>query len=162
MTPRFFIMLLAATLLQGISTGAAQTARRPVQEFMRAKLEVSKRLMEGLVTGNFELITSEAGKLSAMSKAEGWRAFESPDYEEQSAQFRRQVDSLLKAAKQKSIDSATLAYMGMTQTCVECHKYVRGRYAASLDRPAEFRKFLTTDEEPASMRLRSLALNERQ
>jgi hypothetical protein len=66
-----------------------------------------------------------------MSKEADWRVFENPDYEQQSVIFRRQVDSLVKAAKNKNLDAATLAYVRVTMSCVDCHKLVRGKLVAS-------------------------------
>ena len=60
-----------------------------------------------------------------------WRLFENPDYELQSQTFRRHVDSLVKAAKDKNLDAATLAYVRVTMSCVDCHKLVRGKLVAS-------------------------------
>ena len=40
-------------------------------------------------------------------------------------EFRRIVDKMQKAAKEKRLDGATLAYVDMTMSCVECHKYAR-------------------------------------
>ena len=66
-----------------------------------------------------------------MSKEADWRVFENPDYEQQSVLFRRQVDSMVKAAKDKNLDAATLAYVRLTMSCVDCHKLVRGKLVAS-------------------------------
>ena len=57
--------------------------------------------------------------------------FENPDYEQQSTIFRWHVDSLVKAAKNKNLDAATLAYVRVTMSCVDCHKLVRGKLVAS-------------------------------
>ena len=39
--------------------------------------------------------------------------------------IRRIAEKLEKSAKDKRLDGATLAYVDMTLSCVECHKYVR-------------------------------------
>ncbi len=66
-----------------------------------------------------------------MTQEADWRLFENPDYDQQSLAFRRQVDALVKAAKDKNLDAATLAYVRMTMSCVDCHKLVRGKLVAS-------------------------------
>jgi hypothetical protein len=104
---------------------------RAVKEFMHDKLELSQRVLEGLATENYDLIITKGTKLSAMSKEADWRVFENPDYDQQSVIFRRQVDSLVRAARDKNLDAATLAYVRMTMSCVDCHKLVRGKLAAS-------------------------------
>jgi len=127
------LFLVAAT---GVSVALAQSQRnRLSKEFMRAKLELSQRLLEGLATEDYEFLVSKGTKLSAMSREAGWRVFENPEYDQQSATFRRNVDSLVKASKEKNLDAATLAYVRMTMSCVDCHKLVRGKLSASVSRP---------------------------
>jgi cytochrome c556 len=122
-----FLMVVA-----GLAGTFAQSKRnRAAKEFMRDKLELSQRVLEGLATEDYDLIIAKGTRLSAMSKEVDWRVFENPDYDQQSATFRRQVDSLVKAAKDKNLDAATLAYVRMTMSCVDCHKLVRGKLVAS-------------------------------
>ena len=123
-------VLLAAAA--GLSVGLAQSKRnRAAKEFMRDKLELSQRVLEGLATEDYDLIIAKGTRLSAMSQEADWRLFENPDYDQQSAVFRRHVNSLVKAAKDKNLDAATLAYVRMTMSCVDCHKLVRGKLVAS-------------------------------
>ena len=90
-------------------------------------------MLEGLATEDYDLIITKGTRLSAMSKEAGWRVFENPDYDHQSVTFRRHVDSLVKAARDKNLDDATLAYVRVTMSCVDCHKLVRGKLVASAD-----------------------------
>jgi cytochrome c556 len=125
-------ILLAAAA--GLSLALAQTKRNPAaKEFMRDKLELSQRVLEGLATEDYDLIIAKATRLSAMSKEADWRVFENPDYDQQSLTFRRHVNSLVKAAKDKNLDAATLAYVRVTMSCVDCHKLVRGKLVASAN-----------------------------
>lgn len=105
---------------------------RATKEFMRDKLELSQKILEGLANEDYDLMIAKATRLSAMSQEAGWQAFENPDYAEHSATFRKNVDSLIRAAKKKNLDGATLAYVRMTMNCVDCHKFVRGKLVASL------------------------------
>jgi len=135
MKARFATVGLAILLLAGIGGLLAQSKRqRAVKEFMRDKLELSQKVLEGLATEDYDLIIAKAMKLSAMTQEADWRAFENPDYEQHSASFRRQVDALAKAARNKNLDGATLAYVRMTMSCVDCHKFVRGKIVASAKR----------------------------
>jgi hypothetical protein len=93
--------------------------------FMRKKLESSQSVLEGLALEDFDLIVKGAKDLKATSAAAEFMVIRDPIYTEHAADFRRVVDKLAKAAKEKRIDGATLAYMDMTMSCVECHKYVR-------------------------------------
>jgi len=136
MKPRRVLLpvLIAATV--GVSVSLAQFKRnRPAREFMRDKLELTQHLLEGLALEDYESLVAKGTKLSAMSQASDWRAFANPDYDQQSLLFRRQVDSLVKAAKARNLDAATLAYVRVAMSCVDCHKSVRGKLGASIENP---------------------------
>jgi len=134
MKMKLVAILLAGLLAGGLAVGLAQNKKsRATKEFMRDKLELAQGILEGLSVENYALIISRSQKLSAMSQQADWKVFENPDYEQQSIAFRRNVDALTKAAKNKNLDGATLAYVRVTMSCVECHKYVRGRLVASVN-----------------------------
>jgi len=134
MRTKFVVVTLLALLAAGVIMSSAQNKKsRATKEFMRDKLELTQGILEGLAVEDFDLILSRSQRLSAMSQEVGWKVFENPDYEQQSIAFRRNVDALTKAAKNKNLDGATLAYVRATMSCVECHKYVRGRLVASLN-----------------------------
>lgn len=127
-------LLLAVIIIAavGLAAGFAQSKRnRAAKEFMREKLELSQRVLEGLTMEDYGLVVSKGTRLSAMTKEADWRLFENPEYDQQSILFRRQVDALIKAAKDKNLDAATLAYVRLTMSCVDCHKLVRGKLVAS-------------------------------
>ncbi len=132
-------IVLAAALgiaAVGLGPGLAQTKRaRATKEFMRDKLELSQKVLEGLAMENYDLINAKAQKLSAMSREAPWQVFENPDYAQHSATFRRNADSLVRAAREKNLDAATLAYVRMTMSCVDCHKFVRGKIVAQAQPP---------------------------
>jgi len=125
-------LLLVVTFAASLGLAVAQSSRnRAAKEFMREKLELSQRVLEGLTSEDYDLIIAKGTRLSAMSKEADWRVFENPDYDQQSATFRRHVNSLIKAAKDRNLDAATLAYVRLTMSCVDCHKLVRGKLVAS-------------------------------
>ena len=134
MKTKFLLLTVLLALAAGLSVALAQTKRnRAAKEFMRDKLELSQRVLEGLATEDYDLIIAKGTRLSAMSKEADWRVFENPDYDQQSVTFRRHVNSLVKAAKDKNLDAATLAYVRVTMSCVDCHKLVRGKLLAAAD-----------------------------
>ena len=134
MKTRILLLAFVVAIAMAITVSVAQSERnRAAKEFMRDKLELSQRVLEGLATEDYDLIIAKGAKLSAMSKEADWRVFENPDYDQQSALFRRHVDSLVKAARKKDLDAATLAYVRVTMSCVDCHKLVRGKLVASAE-----------------------------
>lgn len=127
---------LALAILFGVAVsftvGQSQDRRsRATKEFMRDKLELSQKLLEGLANEDYDLLIAKATRLSAMSQEAGWQVFENPEYAEHSLTFRKNVDALIRAAKNKNLDGATLAFVRVTMNCVDCHKFVRGKLVAS-------------------------------
>jgi cytochrome c556 len=131
---RILLVVVAVGVLIASSFWALGQSKRSraAQEFMREKLELSQKALEGVATEDWDLIIAKGTKLSAMTEQADWRVFENPNYDAQSKAFKQHVDSLVKAAKKKDLDAATLAYVRMTMSCVDCHKVVRGKLVASL------------------------------
>ncbi|MCE9556421.1 MAG: cytochrome c [Planctomycetes bacterium] len=97
-----------------------------VRAFMRAKLDHSKKILEGLTTDNLEEVAKDSQELAMLSQASNWQVLQTEDYLQHSREFRRAANALTQAAKDKNLDGATLAYVSVTMSCVNCHKYVRG------------------------------------
>src|SRR5580765_3085405 len=99
MKTKLLLLTVILAVAAGLSVAVAQSKRnRAAKEFMRDKLELSQRVLEGLATEDYDLIIAKGTRLSAMSKETDWRVFENPDYDQQSVIFRQNVDSLVKAA----------------------------------------------------------------
>ncbi len=127
------LSIVIGVLALGLTLSLAQSKRsRAAKEFMRDKLELSQKVLEGVATEDWDLVITKGTKLSAMTEEADWRVFENPNYDQQSKTFRQHIDSLVKAARKKDLDAATLAYVRMTMSCVDCHKAVRGKLVASL------------------------------
>ena len=94
-------------------------------KFMRAKVEHSKQIVEGLAMENFEAIAQQSQELMLLMNESMWNAFQTPEYVAMSGEFKTAAEHLRDAAHDKNIDGATLAYFEVTLTCVRCHKYVR-------------------------------------
>lgn len=121
--------VITAFTLPGPSARAADTG---TQEIMKEKLGHSQEILKGITTENFDLVLLSAQKLNRLSHATGWFTRQTPEYELFTNELRRHTDSLAKAAKNKNLDAATLAYVQMTMSCVACHKYMRGTKMAAL------------------------------
>lgn len=131
MKKTFALLAAVGVVVFGGSFLPAQVERSaPAGEFMREKLDLSQKALEGVVIEDFEMVARSARRLGVMSGETAWRRYEHPLYEEQSVQFRRNVNLLVKAAEEKNLDAATLAYLRVTMSCVECHKLVRGTLMA--------------------------------
>ena len=122
----------AVLLFFGLTAVVSAQPQTPVttKEFMREKLEQSQKLLAALATEDYFTLGKVSQRLSEMTRDATWQAFQNPDYSAFSASFRGQANALTKAAKEKNIDASTLAYVRMTMSCVDCHKWVRGRVVA--------------------------------
>lgn len=117
-----------------LEASPAPQEKAGVKRFMRAKLEASQTVLEGLVTENFDQVITGAEKMNVMSKAAEWQVVKGPIYNQHSAEFQRASQRLIKQAKEKNLEGATLAYLQLTMNCVTCHKYVRGAKIVRNDR----------------------------
>jgi hypothetical protein len=115
---------VAAVAIVGIAAEAPPEPDR-VAVFMRAKLGHAEHVLEGLAVADYELIERAAQELSLASLDSNWQVLQTEDYVRQSAEFRRACDALKKAAQEKNLDGAALAWVDVTLKCVQCHKYVR-------------------------------------
>jgi hypothetical protein len=118
-------LALAATFL---AARGQENRPRTRADFMRLKLEYSKLVLEGLTLENYATIIKNAQALKRLSEAAEWEVPTIPnagEYVVFTTEFQRLADELVKKARDKNMDGATLAYLRLTMNCVNCHKYVR-------------------------------------
>jgi len=135
MKPRTLLLTIFTFTLASVGTwwSQAQTDTKPTtKEIMKEKLDYAHLLLNGIATENFDLIANNAENLNRLSQSTVWRQGRTPEYEALSADFRRHAVALTKAAKDRNLDAASLAYVQMTLSCVNCHKYMRGVKTAEL------------------------------
>ncbi|MCA9102221.1 MAG: hypothetical protein R3C10_08760 [Pirellulales bacterium] len=106
--------------------------RDRLSTFMQVKLKMSQEVLAGLAMEDYDKIAKNSRDISLLTQAESWQVLQTPEYNQQSLEFRRAVDKITAAAREKDLDAATLAYLDMTLKCVNCHKYLRGvKFAAA-------------------------------
>jgi hypothetical protein len=131
------LIVLAVCLVLPAVTGrgeAQKSDQDKVKALMRKKLEHSQKILEGLTAApDYKMISSHAEELMALSKEAEWKVIKTPRYEVFSNDFRNNCEDLIKAAKDKNIDAASLAYVDLTITCVKCHKHVREERMTSFE-----------------------------
>lgn len=114
---------------KNVSAAPAKTGGA-LSDFMRKKLDISSKVLEGLATEDAALIKEGASGLLEMSKAEMWNVIVDEDYREFNREFRGAVRKLNQAAENGNFDNAALQWFDAVKGCVECHKYVRGQRSA--------------------------------
>jgi hypothetical protein len=123
----------AMSQVAGLAVPARANAEDPgsvlepdqVAEFMRAKLDHSRAVLEGLAVEDYDLMARAAQDLALASQASSWQVLQTDEYARQSVDFRRACVNLRDAAKAKNLDAAALAWVDVTLKCVQCHRYVR-------------------------------------
>ena len=129
--PSLYLVLpaLACLILVWNGTRADQPAQKRTRgEFMREKLNFSKDVLEGLALEQYAIIEKGGKALKKLSEAAEWEVATIPnatDYVMLTTDFQRHADELVKEAKAKNIDAATLAYVKLTMSCIQCHKFIR-------------------------------------
>jgi cytochrome c556 len=121
-------LLLCVPVLSG--HGAQLKKAEPL---MQRKLKFAQTVLEGLAINDFDKIGDSGQELLAISKLAEWKVVKTPRYSNYSNEFQEIAEKLVKAAKEKNLDGATLAYLEMTSSCVKCHKHVREVRMVRLD-----------------------------
>ena len=139
----FFLLTLAALValvLFVVWAGGRANAANPDDEktkqvmtsnmmMMRKKVAAANKVLEGLATEDFKKIAENAERLRIISRAASWHVIDSEDYTRRSKDFQQEASDLKKHAEQKNLDAATIDYVRLTMTCVECHKHLREKRA---------------------------------
>jgi hypothetical protein len=92
---------------------------------MRAKLASTQKILEGLVTKDYQLIGKGAKELVHLSDAAAFKRSRDAVYDHFSHDFRRQAKKLGKLAERGNMDGVTFTYMRLTTSCISCHDYMR-------------------------------------
>jgi hypothetical protein len=105
-----------------------------LKSFMRQKLVSSNRILEGLVTDNFEMVEQSADELMQMSVEATWRVSNDALYRRYSTEFHDAVGEMKDKAQAKSSEGTSLAWMNVTMRCLKCHEWVRNTIIADSER----------------------------
>jgi len=131
-TPTYTIVPIVAMtimlLIVVMPASPAQEKEKPAPKkllVMERKLLFAQKVLEGLALEDFNKIGTSAEGLIECVKEATWRINDTDRYTLYSNDFLRRAEDLKKAAKDKNINAAALAYVDMTLTCVKCHQYLR-------------------------------------
>ena len=126
------ICAIGLCMLRLNATQEPQTVQSSdLDAFMQLKLGHAKGILEGLATEDFEQIAKDSQALSALSLQSSWNTRTTLDYLDHSSDFRRALNVIALAAREKNLDRAALAYVNMTVQCIECHRYLREKSAVA-------------------------------
>jgi cytochrome c556 len=92
---------------------------------MERKLETVHKVMEGIARSDFDQIKQKSQLLHLLSREAGWNVLVTPTYQQMSESFRATVNQLEQAAEIQNLDAVGLAYVKLSISCIECHRYAR-------------------------------------
>lgn len=117
---------------QKVSPEASATQAKPVAQqikdskfWMEQKLTRTQNILAGLTRNDFEAVRENAVALNVLNHLEAYVRADVPEYKEQLQVFKFANSGLIRAAKAKNGDAATLAYTQLCVSCVNCHNVVR-------------------------------------
>jgi cytochrome c556 len=118
-------LVVPAALGVAAFSGPQARAADDLSAFMKVKLRHAEKVLEGLATEDFELIVKNSQAISLLCEDEMWSVLQTPEYRERSLEFRRSVNAITEAARNRNLEGAAFSYIDSTMKCVSCHKYVR-------------------------------------
>lgn len=104
-----------------------------VSAFMRLKLDNAREVLEGLATEDFKQIAQHSQQMALLVQDETWMVLQTPEYRHESTEFQMVANRLTEAAREENLDGVTLAYIDLTVSCVNCHKYTRASRKEKTD-----------------------------
>ncbi len=130
MTPFLRPLLITVTAVGmfgvgGIGQEKKEAPPRSNQLLMRDKLTFANKALDGLCVEDFNKIAESAEMMRMISRAASWHVIASDEYSAMSKNFQEQAADLERHAREKNLDAASLDYMRLSLTCVQCHKYMR-------------------------------------
>jgi hypothetical protein len=97
------------------------------QLLMRDKLVYSNKGLEGLSMADYGKIAEAGNMLGVIARAAVMQSNPTEQYLQMNKNFQEQARDLERHAKEKNLDAASMDYMRITLTCVQCHNYIRER-----------------------------------
>ena len=127
------ILLVGCICLLGIAATRAEDKSKTDEPkktdepsvWMKQKLAYSQRILNGLATENYEMISENATAMKGLSRIEGFVRGKTEGYRTHLKTFEFSTSELIRNSAHKNLDGATLAFTQMTISCVNCHKELR-------------------------------------
>jgi hypothetical protein len=117
-------------LLALLNVSATSIQGPAVDRLMRKKLACSQQILEAVVTSRWADLEARSRDLEALTNDPAWMVLRMPEYARHSNAFREAVRTLHDAAAKRDLEATPQAYIALTLSCVECHRYLaRNRLA---------------------------------
>jgi hypothetical protein len=128
MKRQWHIVVASSAVIFGLA--AAPNQGPQLSRVMREKLVHAQKILEAVVTSDWTSMDTHSRDLERLTSDPGWAVLKLPEYATHSAAFVRAIQDLQRASAQRDSEKAPQAYVAVTLTCVECHRYLaRARIA---------------------------------
>jgi hypothetical protein len=111
-------------LVASFGTSGASTQSVQLKRVMQTKLEHAQRILGDVVTSDWSDLERHAEALRRTTTNPAWAVLPTPEYESRTSAFVRAADDLLVAARRRDLETTPLAYVSLTLSCVQCHRYI--------------------------------------
>jgi hypothetical protein len=115
---------IACLVAAGLTLGATSDQSVQLKRVMHEKLTCAQGILEAVVTSNWTALDRQARALQQLTASPAWAVLASPEYVRYTEAFTRTAQNLVDAARDRDLEAAPLAYVSLTLTCVQCHRYV--------------------------------------
>jgi hypothetical protein len=109
-------------VLLGLTASQTERDAKPSEEIMWKKLDLSHSILDAIALEDLEAIEAYASDLVTLSLAGELNISEEESYKRQSREFREAALALGRAAGERNVESAALAYVDLTLRCISCHR----------------------------------------
>ena len=114
------LVLLMAIL--GASGTSSQSVR--LKQVMQVKLQHAQGILGDVVRSDWSSLEANAAALQQTTVDPAWAVLTTPEYIRHTMIFTRAAEDLRDAAVRRDLEAAPLAYISLTLSCVQCHRYV--------------------------------------
>jgi len=116
---------LAVIAIAMLSAGGAGTGQSlQVNNVMHEKLDHAQKILEAVVTSDWVALETHSRQLEQLTNDPRWIVLRYPEYARHSAQFVRAIRALHDAAARRDLEATPQAYVAVTLSCVDCHRYL--------------------------------------
>jgi hypothetical protein len=120
----------ALALLALLNVSATSTQGPALDRLMRKKLDCSQKILEAVVTSRWTDLEARSRELEAFTNDPAWMVLNAPQYARHSEGFREAARTLHAAAARRDMEATPQAYVALTLSCVQCHRFLaRNRLA---------------------------------
>lgn len=121
------VLALATAVVVGSLTAEEKKPPKPDEAslWMTRKLQHSQEILAALTRADFAAIAKGGEAMLVLSYLEKWDRADIPEYKRQVKYFDDANKELLRHARAKNLNGATLAYTQLMQSCVQCHTVIR-------------------------------------